>query len=133
MAQLTATLLYYDGVQVFEGSDDSGNCYLGALIDSAPDADRYLVTRVLPEQLRELRAGACDLRAALLEGSYSAWYLACVNDNFATPFALERQQSMLLDHDYLPENGVLLAGDGIDNDVEFQQPLSEVIWRNPVD
>ena len=127
MVRLTATLLYYDGVQVFEGSDDSGKFYLGALIDSAPDADRYLVTTVLPEHLRQLRAGARDLRAVLLESSYGGWYLACVSDNFANPFALERQQGMLLDHDYLPENGVLLAGDGIDNHVEFQQPLSEAI------
>lgn len=127
MAQLTATLLYYDGVQVFEGRDDSGNCYLGAMIDSTPDADRYLVTGVLPEHLRELKAGARDLRAVLLDRSYSGWYLACVSDNFAAPFALERQQGMLLDCDYLPGNGVLLAGDGINNGVEFQQPLSEAI------
>ena len=127
MAQLTATLLYYDGVQVFEGRDDSGNCYLGSLIDSTPDADRYLVTGVHPEHLRQLRAGARDLRAVLLERSYSGWYLACVGDNFATPFALERQQGMLLDHDYLPENGVLLARDGIDDGAEFQHPLSQAI------
>lgn len=108
-AQLAATLLYYDGVQVFEAKDANGAHYLGALIDSAPDADRYLVTAVSPEQLCELRAGMCDLRTVLLECSHSGWYLARVGDNFAFPFALERQQGALLDHDYLPEDGVLLA------------------------
>ncbi len=114
-AQLTATLLYYDGVQVFEGRDDSGSCYLGALVDSEPDADRYLITGVSPEQLCELRVCRCDLRAVLLECSYGGWYLARVGDGFASPFALERQQGALLDHDYLPEDGVLLADDGSDS------------------
>ena len=108
-AQLTATLLYYDGVQVFEGKDANGSHYLGALIDSAADADRYLITGVSPEQLCELRAGRCDLRAVLLKCSYGGWYLARVGDNFTSPFALERQPGALLDHDYLPEDGVLLA------------------------
>ncbi len=113
-AQLTATLLYYDGVQVFEGKDANGSRYLGALIDSASDADRYLITRVSPEQLRELRAGRCDLRAVLLDCSYGGWYLARVSDNFENPFALELHQGALLDHDYLPEDGVLLSDHGSD-------------------
>lgn len=116
-AQLTATLLYYDGVQVFEGKDANGSCYLGVLIDSAPDADRYLVTGVSLEQLGDLKAGRCDLRDVLLKRSYGGWYLARVGDNFASPFALEHQPGALLDHDYLPEDGVPLADDGSDSAV----------------
>lgn len=114
-AQFTATLLYYDGIQVFEGRDDSGSCYLGVMVDSEPDADRYLITSVSPEQLCELRAGRCDLRAVLLKCSYGGWYLARIGDNFASPFPLDRQPGVLLDHDYLPEDGVLLADDGSDS------------------
>ena len=125
MAKLAATLLYYDGVQVFEGIDESGDSYLGAMIDSEPGADRYLVTSVSPDHLRELQAGTRDLRAVLLECSHEGWYLARVGDNFAVPFDLERQQGALLDHDYLPEDGILLAGteDGIDN-TSVGQPVS---------
>lgn len=122
-AQLTATLLYYDGVQVFEGRDDSGSCYLGALVDSEPDADRYLITSVSLEHLRDLRSGTRDLRAVLLECSREAWYLARVGDGFASPFVLERQKGALLDHDYLPEDGVLLAEDGVE-DAAIKQPVS---------
>ena len=115
-AQLTATLLYYDGVQVFEGRDDSGSCYLGALVDSESDADRYLVTGVSPEHLR-------DLRAVLLECSREGWYLARVGDGFAAPFVLESRKGALLDHDYLPDDGVLLAEDRIEN-AAVEQPVS---------
>lgn len=124
--QLTATLLYYDGVQVFEGRDDSGSFYLGALVDSEPGADRYLVTGVSPEHLRELRTGIRDLRAVLLECSDAGWYLACVDNNFATPFALVRQQGALLDYDYLPGDGVLLAEDGSDSIMVQQRPAGAI-------
>lgn len=122
-AKLVATLLYYDGVQVFEGEDDSGNRCLGAMIDSEPDADRYLVTGVSLAQLRDLRSGTRDLRAVLLECSRGGWYLARVGDNFAASFVLERQKGALLDHDYLPEDGVLLVEDRIENTI-VEQPVS---------
>ena len=122
-AKFVATLMYYDGVQVFEGEDGSGRRYLGAMIDSEPDADRYLVTSVSLEHLRDLRAGARDLRAVLLERSREGWYLARVGDNFAAPFVLERQKGALLDHDYLPEDGVLLTEDRIEN-AAVEQPAS---------
>ena len=122
-AKLVATLLYYDGIQVFEGEDDSGSRYLGAMIDSEPDADRYLVTDVSLEQLRDLRSGTRDLRAVLLECSHEGWYLARVGDNFAAPFVLERQKGALLDHDYLPEDGVLLAENRIEN-AAVERPVS---------
>ena len=115
--------MYYDGIQVFEGEDDSGSRYLGAMIDSEPDADRYLVTGVSLEHLRDLRSGTRDLRAVLLECSREGWYLARVGDGFAAPFVLQRQEGALLDHDYLPDDGVLLAEDRIEN-AAVEQPVS---------
>ena len=125
MVKLVATLLYYDGIQVFEGTDDSGNRYLGAMIDSEPDADRYLVTGVSLEHLRELRTGTRDLRPVLLECSHEGWYLARIGDNFAAPFTLEPQQGALINYDYLPEAGVLLAEseDGIGK-AAIEHPMS---------
>ena len=125
MVKLVTTLLYYDGIQVFEGKDESGDRYLGAMIDSELDADRYLVTDASPEHLGALRAGTRDLRAVLLECSYDGWYLARIGDNFAAPFAPEPQQGALLDYDYLPEAGVLLAEyeDGIGGSA-VEQPRS---------
>ena len=118
--------MYYDGVQVFEGEDDRGSRCLGAMIDSEADADRYLVTGVSLEHLRDLRSGTRDLRTVLLESSREGWYLARVGDNFAAPFVLERQKGALLDHDYLPEDGFLLAEDRIEN-TAVEQPVSRAL------
>ena len=62
-----STLVYYDGVQVFEGLDSVGGHYVGVLIDDSGAADRYLVAGVAPERLRQFRAGAIELRTSFLE------------------------------------------------------------------
>ena len=43
----TNTIVYYDGVRVFAGQDAVGDHYVGAMIDTAGDADRYLADRYL--------------------------------------------------------------------------------------
>lgn len=115
MAQLTSALLYYDGVQIFEGRDPIGGHYVGVLVDSIADGDRYLVTGVAPDRLRDFRSGMLDLRTLLLDSSVNGWYLATVIDDFATPFKMERQQGPLLDQDMLPDEGVVLFDDVIDD------------------
>ena len=63
------TLVYYEGVQVFAGQDAGGNNYVGAMIDTVGDADRYLVVAAATESLAQLYAGDVDLRTLLLESS----------------------------------------------------------------
>ena len=115
MVQLTSTLLYYDGVQIFEGRDSIGGHYIGTLVASTGDEDRYLVIGVAPDRLREFRSGMLDLRTLLLESSATGWYLALLSDDFAGPFKLERQQVPLQDQDFLPADGVLLFDGAIDD------------------
>ena len=88
----TQTLVYYDGVQVFAGQDAGGDNYIGAMIDTVGDADRYLVVAAPPDPLRRFCAGELDLRTLLLESSASGWYTALVDDDFAQPVSLELQQ-----------------------------------------
>ena len=127
MVQLTSSLLYYDGVQIFEGRDSIGGHYVGTLVDSTPDGDRYLVTGVAPDRLREFRSGVLDLKTLLLESAAGGWYLASVNDDFAAPFQVERQQGSLTDQNFLPGEGVLLFDDAIDD-----MALQEARERNNV-
>ena len=94
MVELTSILLYYDGVQIFEGRDPIGGHYVGILVDAMADGDRYLVTGVAPSRLRDFRSGAIDLRTLLLDSSANGWYMAKVTDDFATPFQLEPQQGV---------------------------------------
>ena len=42
----TNTLVYYDGVQVFAGQDSDGARYVGVMVDSTGETDRYLVVAV---------------------------------------------------------------------------------------
>lgn len=102
------TLVYYDGVQVFEGRDCGDHAYVGAMIDTVGDADRYLVVNVARESLSHFKAGAKDLRTLLLEGTGRRWYTACVRDDFAQPIALEPQEAQVTDCDFLPEPGFYL-------------------------
>ena len=115
MVELTSILLYYDGVQIFEGRDPIGGHYVGVLVDSIADGDRYLVTGVHPNRLRDFRSGVIDLRTLLLDSSANGWYLAKVADDFATPFQLEQQQGALSDQDFLPDEGMVLFDDVIDD------------------
>ena len=105
----TNTLVYYDGVRVFAGQDDVGDYYVGAMIDTVGDADRYLVVATGSEPLRRFYAGDVDLRTLLLESSVDGWYSALVDDDFERPVSLESQQGQLLEMDYLPEAGFRLG------------------------
>ena len=109
------TLVYYDGVQVFAGQDAGGDNYVGAMIDTVGDADRYLVVATDEESLTRLYAGDVDLRTMLLEASADGWYTALVDDDFQLPVFIEPQSGSLLEMDYLPEAGVHLGKAYVDD------------------
>ena len=104
----TATLVYYDGVQVFEGRDNIGGHYVGVMIESLDASDRYLVTGTEPESLRLLRSGALDLKSLLLRGAEHGWYIAETDGDFTEPLALQEQNGALVEKDFLPDDGFLL-------------------------
>ena len=119
----TNTLVYYDGVQVFVGQNDVGDHYVGAMIDTVGNADRYLVVAVGPDQLRRFYAGDLDLRNLLLESSVDGWYTALVDDDFERPVSLEPEQGPLLEMDYLPEAGFRIG----------KTPADDLMSANPAD
>ncbi len=104
----TDTLVYYDGVQVFEGRDPIGGHYVGVMIDSLKDGDVYLVTGVDPFRLGQFRRGTLDLRTLLLEGSKYGWYTTCAYDDLMQSLVLEVQSGLLAEKDFLPDDGFLL-------------------------
>ena len=117
----TKTFVYYDGVQVFAGRDAVGDHYVGAMIDTVGDANRYLVVAVASDLLRRFYAGDLDLRTLLLESSVDGWYTALVDDDFERPVSLEPEQGSLLEMDYLPEAGFRLR----------QTPADDLMSANP--
>ena len=117
----TNTIVYYDGVRVFAGQDAVGDHYVGAMIDTAGDADRYLVVAGAADPRRQFYAGELDLRALILESSADGWYTALVGDDFERPISLESEEGRLLEMDYLPEAGFRLR----------KAPADDLIPANP--
>lgn len=109
--QHTDTLVYYDGIQVFEARDPTGERYVGVMIDSLDDADVYLVARVEPIQLSRFHSGSLDLKTLLLEGAERGWYTTHTNDDLMQSLVLKAQDGPLSEREFLPDDGFLLAQD----------------------
>lgn len=103
-----ATLFYYDGIQVFEGQDAIGGYYVALRVGEEPDADRFLVAGVSPEQLRQFRSGTLDLRTLLEQRAERQWYLARAAQAVGEAIVLEPQQADTIDAALLPEPGFVL-------------------------
>lgn len=104
----TNTLFYYDGPQVFEARDVIGGHYVAVAVESETKADRFLVTGVAPERLRQFRSGALDLRSLLIEGGTEEWYLVTVDAGLDQPLALVAQHEALVQSDFLPDSDFYL-------------------------
>lgn len=106
----TVVLDYYDGVQVFQGKDAIGGNYIGMLLDTEAEYDRYLVTGARPHRLKQFRKGDLDLRTLLLEAPGGKWYIAFANVEFKQPMKLKRQSEPLAESGLLPGEGYRLTG-----------------------
>ncbi len=103
-----ATLFYYDGPQVFEARDAIGGHYIGLLVETGPNQNRYLVAGVAPERLREFRLGSLDLRALFVGGTEAPWFMANGDAELIQPLALELQGTSLASCPHLPDEGFVL-------------------------
>ena len=111
----TDTLVYYDGILLFEARDPLGGHYIASHIDVVGGLDRYAVVGVSPDSLRRFRAGLIDLRSLMLEMPDGEWYIARPTADVDTPIDLEPQTARLEDTDYLPDDGLVLDDDFIDD------------------
>jgi hypothetical protein len=91
----TTTLFYYDGPQVFEARDTIGGHYLAVMVEPQDGHDRYLVAGVVPERLRQFRAGLIDLRTLLVESGETEWHLAINEAGLAEPLKIILQEGDL--------------------------------------
>ena len=118
--QYTDTLVYYDGIEVFQGKDSSGSLYVGVLIDIRDDIGQYLVTSVSAGGLRELLSGSLDLRRLLLDSAQPEWYITDAVGDLSQPLLLEEQDHPLDDTDYLPDEGLFLSRDSLENEANLK-------------
>ena len=113
----TKTLFYYDGPQVFEAHDAIGGHYVAVMVESDNQNERYLVAGVPPEQLREFRSGALDLRSLLIESDEEERYLATVDADLDHPLVLNNLSTTLMDSGFLPDAGFVLHDRSSDDSV----------------
>ena len=111
----TATLLYYDGAQIFEGRDPMGGNYVAMLIDDADGVDTYAVVGVSPESLRRFRSGAIDLKSLMLETPDEWWHIAQPEGGEDVPIRLQPKTSPLAESDCLPDDGLVLYDESDDD------------------
>ena len=111
----TKTLVYYDGINVFEGRDAIGGHYVGMIIDTTGDFDRYLVVGTPPECLRQFRSGMLDLRTLLLTAPNGDWYITLANTVYGDPLVLEPQNTPLVDTRFVPSEGFFLEDTPVDD------------------
>ena len=103
-----ATLFYYEGPQIFEARDAIGGHYVAVMVEPENEQDRYLVTGVAPERLRQFRGGTLDLRALVSEAGADGWYLVIMAEGLDGPLMLVPQTASLADSGFLPDEGFLL-------------------------
>ena len=102
------TLVYYDGIEVFEARDRIGGNYVGVLTDREGDLDQYLVAGVIPENLGAFRAGHLDLRSLMLDSADDEWYFAWTNGDFREPITLVPATGSLHDFEHVLGEGFIL-------------------------
>lgn len=109
--KITEILLYYDGIQMFAARDPIGGHYIGDMIDTVGDFDRYAVVGVSPERLADFQAGRVDLRTVLLEMPGGEWYITMPEGGIDDPLILIPQSESMVEAEVLPQNGFFLGPD----------------------
>ena len=106
------TLVYYDGVQVFDAQDDIGGSYICVLVDTAEIGhDHYLVVGIAPAELQRLRLAEIDLRAAIIGRPGTEWFLVPAATGVQGPLELAARTGEIPE-EYLPGEGLFLGARG---------------------
>jgi hypothetical protein len=101
------TLIYYDGVQLFEGHDEDGAVCVGVALPPQETFERFLIVAVRAERLESFVRGDMDLRSLILDTANFAWGIALVKGD-EQKFIVQPQQGRLADFAFLPEPGFFL-------------------------
>ena len=109
--KITEILDYYDGMQIFAARDSIGSHYIGEMIDTVGDHDRYAVVSISSDRLADFRAGRVDLRTVLLGIPGGEWYIMMPEGGIDDPQALIPQSKSMAEADVLPEDGFFLKSE----------------------
>lgn len=101
----TATLVYHDGVQVFEAKDRIGGSYVAIAVDEdASGEPLFAVVGVPPTQLQQFRLGKIDLLTLVSSESSQGWLAGALENSDTGVLQVNAEEmSGALPADYLPE------------------------------
>ena len=121
--KITEILDYYDGILAFAAQDSIGGHYVGSIIESTSENDRYLIVGARPERLDDLLNGKVDLRALLLEAPDGEWYVTIPEGTVDDLMTLLPQSTPLAESDYLPGDDYFLGPEEPPDEAELQRVL----------
>lgn len=120
------TVLYDDGVQIFEARDAIGGNYLGLLVEQDEKNDSYLIVGVPPETLVAFVRGDVDLLHIIQSRPNREWYFCRVDDWTRMNLSIESRGTNI-PPEYLPDEGFQLP---VSPDAANIDIVKESIARN---
>ncbi len=115
----TKTLVFYDGILLFEAKDPIGGTYLASHVKPVPKGDRYLLVGCRPEDLRMLRQGAIEPRSLMQESAEYGWFLADLTST-ERPLDILDQGFESIPEKHLPGEGITIAEFEVDHETTRQ-------------
>ncbi|NQS97145.1 MAG: hypothetical protein HQ591_01700 [candidate division Zixibacteria bacterium] len=120
----TRTLVYYDGPELFEASDQLGTKYLCLAVEDTEAGVRYLCVPVSNIRLSEFYHDAIDLRNIFKNPESEELFYTDIIDGDFNKLRLIPQPIQDLSQDWLPDSGFYLERPTIDEDTIAQESAS---------
>jgi len=105
------TLMYYDGIQIFEGQDRIGGHYIGSSVDDNEDGEIvYLLVGASPMDLQAFRLGNIDLLSLIGLNLPDPWFVGTLSHREnEIEFVISAENAGEIPAELLPGPGLTLS------------------------
>lgn len=114
-------LVYYDGPELFVGTDQVGARYICLLAESTDTHERYLCVPISAERLSNFVVGRVDLLDIFKEPETREIYTAVVTDSTATEVHMEAISPAVVSAEWLPEKGFFFEKENLPTEEVVQE------------
>lgn len=105
------TLMYYDGIQLFEAEDRIGGHYVGSSVDDNDNGEIvYLLVGASPKDLQAFRLGTMDLLTLIKISEQDPWFVGTLSHHEKDiDFVVTEERTGSVPAEYLPGPGLTLS------------------------
>ena len=114
-------LIYFDGPELFVGSDQVGAHYICLLSETTDKHERYLCAPISAERLSNFNLGQVDLLDIFAEPETGELYNAVVEDRATTEIAMQSIGISDVPAEWLPDRGFFFVKEDLPNDLVVQE------------